>query len=259
MPDPPRPQHLSKAILFALWGMLLAAGAPLGLLTLRFVTSNADPSFAFVGAQINSDPLLYGYVTFATMFMFVLLGQTLGAREDELAKTSITDPLTRLPNRRHLFERLDEELARSSRHNVPFALLLIDVDHLKEINDRGGHHAGDRALVCVGDALRKTCRSTDLAARFGGDEFVVLASSTSGENALALGDRIRATIRQNAKDFPIPLTVSMGVAEPNDQIFTAKQLFDVADGALYAAKKAGRDRAVRAESTLPSSPALTQT
>jgi diguanylate cyclase (GGDEF)-like protein len=248
MQDPPRPQPLTKATLFALWGLLLALGAPLGLLLLRFVTSNGAPTFAFVGSQIKSDPLLYGYLTFATMFMFVLLGRTLGAREDELANTSITDPLTRLHNRRHLFDRLDEELARSSRHNLPFALLLIDVDHLKDINDRGGHHAGDRALVCVGDTLRRTCRSTDLAARFGGDEFVVLAPSTSGENALGLCDRIRSTLRQSATDFPIPLTVSIGVAEPGRKVSSAEQLFAAADAALYAAKRAGRDRAVLAES-----------
>lgn len=248
MQDPPRPQPLTKATLFALWGLLLALGAPLGLLLLRFVTSNGAPTFAFVGSQIKSDPLLYGYLTFATMFMFVLLGRTLGAREDELANTSITDPLTRLHNRRHLFDRLDEELARSSRHNLPFALLLIDVDHLKDINDRGGHHAGDRALVSVGDTLRRTCRSTDLAARFGGDEFVVLAPSTSGENALGLCDRIRSTLRQSATDFPIPLTVSIGVAEPGRKVSSAEQLFAAADAALYAAKRAGRDRAVLAES-----------
>lgn len=248
MQDPPRPQPLPKATLFAVWGLLLAFGAPLGLLFLRFVTSNTAPTFAFVGSQIKSDPLLYGYLTFATMFMFVLLGRTLGAREDELANTSITDPLTRLHNRRHLFDRLDEELARSSRHNLPFALLLIDVDHLKDINDRGGHHAGDRALVCVGDTLRKTCRSSDLAARFGGDEFVVLAPSTSGENALGLCERIRSTLRQSATDFPISLTVSIGVAEPAGKVLSAEQLFAAADAALYAAKKAGRDRAVLADS-----------
>lgn len=247
MQDPQRPEHLPKATLFAAWGVVLSVGAPIGLLLLRLLTSNETPSFSFVGSQIKSDPVLYGYVTFATLFMFVLLGRTLGHREDELAKTSITDPLTRLHNRRHLYARLEEELARSSRHNSPFALLLIDVDRLKEINDRGGHNAGDRALVRVGDALRKTCRTTDLAARFGGDEFVVLLPSTSSNSALGLCDRIRAALRECPADLPIPLTVSIGIAEPNAKISSAAQLVAVADAALYAAKKAGRDRAVVAD------------
>src|SRR5690349_11022914 len=103
-------EQLPKALTFACIGALLSLGAPLGLLLVRSFAASTWPSSEFVGTQINSDPVLYAYLTLSTTFMFVMLGRTLGAREDELAKTSITDPLTRLHNRRHLHTRLTEEL-----------------------------------------------------------------------------------------------------------------------------------------------------
>lgn len=209
----------------------------------------------FVGTQINSDPLLYGYLTFGTLLMFVSLGRLLGGREDELAKASITDPLTRLHNRRHVHERLDEEVGRALRHHLPFSLLLVDVDHLKDINDRGGHDAGDRALTCVSDALRKTCRATDLPARYGGDEFVVLLPSTTAEQAIRLCERLRRVLDQRSTGLPIPLTVSIGVAELTGETKTASALFEAADAALYDAKNAGRDRVTLADGVLKEPPA----
>ncbi len=247
MQSSPMPETLPKATTFACLGALLSLGAPLGLLLVRSVAAREGPSLDFIGAQIKSDPVLYGYLTFATLAMFVLLGRLLGAREDELARTSITDPLTRLHNRRHVRERVEQELARSQRHGRTFSLLLIDVDHLKDINDRGGHEAGDRALLGVSDALRKTCRVSDLAARYGGDEFVALLPSTNAEQAIVLCERLRHVLSQTSVKLPIPLTVSIGVAESTSQTTSADALFEAADAALYEAKQAGRDRVTLAD------------
>ncbi len=238
------PKQLPKATSFAVLGAALALGAPLGLILVRSIVANVLPTFDFVAAQIKNDAVTYGYLLIATVTVFVVLGRLLGAREDELAKTSITDPLTRLHNRRHIHSRLEEELARAARHQMPFTLLLIDVDHLKEINDRGGHDAGDRALVCVGDVLRGTCRTTDLPARYGGDEFVVLLPSTTAAQALELCERIRKTLRACKHNLPTPITVSIGIADLQTAGSLPDQLFEAADTALYAAKRAGRDRAV---------------
>ncbi len=241
------PESLPKATLFAYVGALLALGSPIGLLVVRSIAATTWPSLAFVGAQIKSDPLLYGYLTIVTMIVLVFLGRELGSREDKLSQTSITDPLTNLHNRRHLYNRLEQELARIKRYDSPFTLLLVDVDHLKDINDQGGHEAGDRALICVADALRKTCRITDVPTRYGGDEFVVLLPSTTGTQALGLCERIRDALHECSTGLPIPLTVSIGVAEPGNGITSAEALFDAADVALYAAKKAGRDRVTLAD------------
>jgi diguanylate cyclase (GGDEF)-like protein len=219
----------------------------MGLLALRGLVARALPTPAWLLAELRADPVGFSYITLATMAVFVLLGRTLGAREDALARSSITDPLTRLYNRRHIDARLAEEIARSTRHGATIALLLLDVDHLKEINDRGGHEAGDAALRAVADTLRRTCRATDLAARYGGDEFVVLLPSTRASQALELAERIRATLRTKTRDLPAPVTLSIGIADL--ELAGAPQamaLFEAADAALYGAKAQGRDRAVLA-------------
>ena len=179
----------------------------------------------------------------------------------------MTDPLTGLANRRRLLGDFADVLNRSARYGTPLALLLIDLDRLKEINDRRGHAQGDRALQLVAESLRKSCRATDLPARTGGDEFLVLATNTSAGEALALAHRVCATVRRlglpSDKEKTVPaasVTVSIGVADLDDVTMpTFVALHAAADGALYAAKAAGRDRALaappRAEAAAHPSPA----
>ncbi len=155
----------------------------------------------------------------------------------------MTDPLTGLYNRRHMEDRLLEEIARAARHRQPVALLLIDLDGLKEINDRHGHASGDIALRAVADSLRKGCRISDVAARFGGDEFAVLAPLTAAPEAMKVAERIRTALKERSP--AAPLSVSIGVTDNKDGSVTQPQkLYATADKALYTAKEGGRDRAV---------------
>jgi len=238
---PRLPESWPRRRIFPVLGALLALGAPLGLLALRALLASRAPTPSFLAAQIQADPVTLGYALLGTTTVFVLLGRTLGAREDKLAATSMKDPLTGLSNRRHLDLRLTEEIARLARHEGSVAILLLDVDHLKEINDHGGHEAGDAALSAVAEALRHTCRAMDVASRYGGDEFLVLLPETTARQGLELAERIRVALR----DRPGAPTVSIGIADLDAA--AAPQpvaLFEAADAALYAAKRAGRDRAV---------------
>jgi diguanylate cyclase (GGDEF)-like protein len=184
---------------------------------------------------------LYVYLVLSTTTVFVILGWLFGRKEDLLRETAATDSLTGLSNRRHFDARLAEELERAVRYRTPLSLLVIDVDGLRAINDRRGHEGGDLALRAVGQALRSTCRATDLGARTGGDEFAVLAPMTKAADALGLADRIRAAIATE----PLAPTVSIGVADL--ELAGVGSLHAAADRALYHAKSTGRDRAELAE------------
>ncbi|MRG95322.1 GGDEF domain-containing protein [Polyangium spumosum] len=245
MRRPRIPESWPRRRVWPVLGALLALGAPLGLLVLRALVARRAPTPTFLLAQIEADPLTLGYLGLGTLVVFVLLGRRLGAREDLLAATSMKDPLTGLSNRRHLDARLAEEIARLARHEGSVAFLLLDVDHLKQINDRGGHEAGDAALTAVAEALRRTCRVMDLPARYGGDEFAVLLPATTASQGLELAERIRAALR----DMPGAPTVSIGIADL-DAVLAPRPLalFEAADAALYAAKNAGRDRVILAPS-----------
>lgn len=170
----------------------------------------------------------------------VVGGWLFGRQEDHLRRVSVTDPLTGLPNRRELDQRMELELARAARHGTPLSLLLIDVDRLKDINDRHGHRRGDRALQTVAAALTGSCRATDVPARMSGDEFAILAPGASGRDAIQLASRVHAFLRLVGAVGGERVSVSIGIAdlESADRC----NLVDAADAALYRAKASGRDR-----------------
>jgi len=161
----------------------------------------------------------------------------------ELQQLATTDALTGTLNRRHFLECAEVETLHARRRGQPAAVLMVDADHFKQINDQFGHAAGDAALRALGQALRDAVRPTDIVGRVGGEEFAILLPQTSREGAVTLAERLRAAIAARAVDFAgsiIPLTISVGVAA-GEHAELAKLLRD-ADAALYLAKGAGRNR-----------------
>jgi diguanylate cyclase (GGDEF)-like protein len=232
---------MSHRLRFALLGAGLSVGAPLGLLVARSVESGR-PSLSWFRAELARDPLSYAYVAVSTMLVFALFGLVLGRQVDRLANLSMLDPLTRLLNGRVFQERLQEEEERVARYGGPLSLLLIDLDGLKQINDRHGHRLGTDALLRVGKAIHRVVRATDLAARWGGDEFAVLAPQTAGEAAVRLGERIRAALAEDTATG-VAISVSVGVATVDTaENGAAGTLWERADSALYQAKRQGRNR-----------------
>jgi diguanylate cyclase (GGDEF)-like protein len=249
-----------RRLVYPAIGVLLSMALVVGLLLLQALVAGVGHRAAVPGRladELRRQPLVYAYLLAATLAITTVLGWVVGRKEDLLEALSVTDPLTGLANRRRLLAAFADELNRSARYGTPLALLLIDLDRLKEINDRRGHAQGDRALQVVAESLRRSCRATDLPARTGGDEFLVLAVNTSADEALALAHRVCATVRRlgvtgNDKEKTVPqaaLTVSIGVADLDDiTLPTFVSLHAAADAALYAAKSAGRDRALAATS-----------
>lgn len=165
----------------------------------------------------------------------------------ELERRATMDPLTDVLTRRALFERLVHEIRRSKRYRTPLSLAVIDLDRFKEVNDRHGHVTGDELLRRVGQLLRKTLRDSDLAGRFGGDEFVVVMPQTDLAAARKAAARIlRAFIAKGSVHAPdgtsVPLRASIGVAERPPDVDDVTALVALADEQLYAAKGDGRNR-----------------
>lgn len=162
---------------------------------------------------------------------------------ERLHSAATTDGLTGLLNRRAVEERLQAEISRSSRHQVRATVALIDLDRFKLVNDTLGHAAGDRFLVHVGELLRRTMRSLDVAGRIGGDEFLVILSMTSVAEARVFADRLRAGLAKFHELHPEfgAVTMSIGLAEAPTDGDTIPALLAAADAAMYRAKGGGRN------------------
>jgi len=164
-------------------------------------------------------------------------------RQRRLRALAQTDALTGLANVRAFRGRLEDEVRRARRYGTPLTCIMADMDHLKPVNDELGHAAGDRAIAAVADVIRAELRTSDLGARYGGDEFVLLLPHTTAAEGQVLADRLCARLAATTlKAFGrnIPLQASFGVAEVTEGDETAGELVRRADEALYAAKRAGR-------------------
>jgi diguanylate cyclase (GGDEF)-like protein len=241
-------QHYKRWV-YPVLGALLGTAALFGFVLLRADVSQVA-GMSVVGsirAELLAQPGAYAYLGLWTALTLVGFGFTLGRREDVLWHATRTDPSTGLANRRLLQTELANALRAHAMNQAPVSLLIIDVDGLKALNDVLGHAGGDAALRLVAESVRATCRASDLAVRWGGDEFVVLARGTTAPGAVELGERVRGTLRRLCaarENEGLPsLTVSIGVADV-ERAGSAKAeiLFYAADRALYEAKGLGRDR-----------------
>jgi diguanylate cyclase (GGDEF)-like protein len=188
-----------------------------------------------------------------TLLRFNLQDEVEQAASQRMYDLSVRDGLTGLYNRRHLDERVTAELAYALRHGTALSLLLVDIDHFKQINDRVGHQAGDTVLQRVAEALSRCVRAEDVVARYGGEEFAVIGRGIDPDGALAFGERLRAVIAAQRivfDDALVPVTASVGVAHNHRGAPVSKPaaLLQAADQALYAAKNGGRNRVCMASS-----------
>jgi len=172
-------------------------------------------------------------------------------QEAEVLYLSYHDELTGLQNRRGFMEAAEEAVARSVRYGRPLSALFIDVDYFKQVNDAGGHAAGDRVLVRLAGLLSGEVRDCDVLGRLGGEEFGVLLPETTPQGGLQLAERIRGRVAAMAVDdddgHRLRVTVSIGVAGMGTGVEGLEGLLRAADDALYAAKSGGRDRVVASE------------
>jgi len=173
--------------------------------------------------------------------------RTLLIQKEELLKTSLTDSLTGLSNRRYLNQRLEEECAKSDRYGHELCFMMIDLDHFKGVNDEFGHPIGDRVLIQLSKILQSAVRSTDMVSRFGGEEFCIMLTGTPEEKAFETADRIRQMVDEEEflpETDKRDVTMSAGVASYTKVGGGMEKLIKVADDALYEAKQAGRNKVV---------------
>ncbi len=201
-----------------------------------------------VAVHVSMAPLPWDGLPVIHVLMHDL--SVLKEKEEALRLLSITDPLTGAYNRRHFVEFAEAEVARSARHGRPLALLALDIDHFKAINDTFGHCGGDEALRAFTAACRGSLRVSDMLGRLGGEEFAVLLPETGTDGALTVAEHLRSVVEDMAVPHggtTIRLTVSIGVARFSPDEPCIDSLLSRADKALYRAKREGRNRAVLAE------------
>ncbi len=174
---------------------------------------------------------------------------------DKLKRMATTDELTGLLNRREAMNKLRELCSAKERYGHRFSCILLDIDHFKAFNDTHGHAVGDTVLREMGTLMRTNIRTTDLACRIGGEEFLVLCPNVGAQGAAVCAEHLRTAVEEY--DFPhqgtsLKATISLGVAEYDPETSNPEEVLKRADDALYAAKRAGRNRVTTADQAVPS-------
>jgi len=188
----------------------------------------------------DGDRIHIGY----TVFKYAIRDVVEVEYEDRIYRMATTDSLTGLLSRDYFMQQYSDAFHRSERYNRPFAVMMIDVDDFKEINDEYGHSVGDRVLEEIGRLIMDVMRHEDSAARYGGEEFIVLLPETAPDKARIPAERFRKKLKSHRftkGDKQFSVTVSIGIAGYPDHADTMHELVEKADAALYEAKKSGKD------------------
>ncbi|MBI4125167.1 MAG: diguanylate cyclase [Deltaproteobacteria bacterium] len=187
-------------------------------------------------------------ISSSTIFKFAYQDNLENIFHKELYKMAVIDAVTGVFNKRYFSDRLKEEFAHSKRARVPLALIMMDLDHFKKVNDTHGHLAGDFALAHIAKTVQKMVRASDVFARYGGEEFIILLRNTDEKGASQLAERIRLAVEQSPATFEshtIPVTVSLGVASLGEENYGSPEVFiEAADQYLYQSKQGGRNRVI---------------
>lgn len=242
-------ERLSPLILFYLWIFLYSAYF---FTTVEMIVEIAYVGLAFGALLAAVRPPAgiapWWLVTMGTLAVAAVVIRTMRERVElliaRLYDAARTDPLTMLANRRGFRELLDLELARARRSELPMTVVVGDIDHFKEVNDRVGHQVGDAVLRRVAGVLERGRREIDGVARVGGEEFALVAPDTDAHGAFVVAERLRCAIQDEFADDAVPVTISFGIATYPEHGQTASSLVRAADEALYAAKGSGRNRSV---------------
>ncbi len=213
---------------------LVSFGQVLGVLVLESVSREA-----FVPADVNAlesvTDIFAAAIQNARYF-------------DRMRQMAYLDGVTGIFNRRYFELHIAEEIARSSRHGLTFSVIMMDIDHFKQLNDDFGHLLGDEVLRQVSAILAQQLRKSDVLSRYGGEEFAIITPETGVDSALAVADKLRRVVESwHFSGVARPVTISAGVAEFPGQGATRDELVKSADEALYAAKQTGRNRVVTAQ------------
>lgn len=239
-------ERLSPLVLFYLWIFIYSAYF---FTTTEMVIQIAYVGLAYAALLVSTSPPggipAWWLVTIGTLTVAAVVIRAMRERVElligRLYDAARTDPLTMLANRRGFRELLDLELARARRSELSMTLLVGDLDHFKEVNDRVGHQAGDAVLRRVADVLERGRREVDGVARLGGEEFALVLPDTDAHGALIIAERLRCALQAQLGEDVVPVTISFGLASYPEHGATASSLIRAADEALYAAKGNGRN------------------
>lgn len=220
----------------ALWGAVFTAGAMALRIVIELDQQMPDTTLRYT--LLNQ--LSFAVVAGISIFAFTTVRQT----QLQLRELATRDSLTRVLNAKTFAERLSQELDRNRRYGRPTALLYLDLDNFKAVNDTHGHQTGDAVLRLAADAIRRAVRGADVVGRMGGDEFAVLMPETDGAEADAVAHRLAANLANDFRGSPT-VTASIGVVECTATKADGDDVLRSADQAMYDAKRAGKNRVVK--------------